>query len=224
MASPELATTASSSRSTPTAPARGNPGPGRLGAILTLAAASERELSGGEPLTTNNRMELMAAIEALEALKRPGARRTCTPTASTCARASPSGCRLEGARLADRRQEAGEEPGPVGAAGRRRRAATRSSGAGSRATPATSSTSAPTSWPDRKSQPSGHPIGPGPRNSGRVGRTSGRRRSPGPTLSGRRRRDQVLHRRRDAAGAVRHAGRAQAHLDAGQRADQHAGR
>jgi ribonuclease HI len=50
----------------------GNPGPGGWGAILVYKGA-EKELSGGEALTTNNRMELMAAIEALNALKRPSA-------------------------------------------------------------------------------------------------------------------------------------------------------
>ena len=49
---------------------KGNPGPGGWGAILR-ARGKERELSGGEALTTNNRMELMAAIEALKALKKP---------------------------------------------------------------------------------------------------------------------------------------------------------
>jgi ribonuclease HI len=49
---------------------RGNPGPGGWGAILSLGA-HEREISGGETDTTNNRMELTAAIEALLALKRP---------------------------------------------------------------------------------------------------------------------------------------------------------
>jgi len=48
----------------------GNPGPGGWGAILTYNGV-EKELSGGEAQTTNNRMELMAAISALEALKRP---------------------------------------------------------------------------------------------------------------------------------------------------------
>lgn len=48
----------------------GNPGPGGWGAILRWAS-HEKELSGGEPHTTNNRMELLAAISALEALKRP---------------------------------------------------------------------------------------------------------------------------------------------------------
>ena len=49
---------------------RGNPGPGGWGAILRYGAI-EKELSGGDPATTNNRMELMAAIAGLEALKRP---------------------------------------------------------------------------------------------------------------------------------------------------------
>jgi ribonuclease HI len=48
----------------------GNPGPGGWGAILRWRG-TERELSGGEAETTNNRMELMAAIAALESLKRP---------------------------------------------------------------------------------------------------------------------------------------------------------
>ena len=48
----------------------GNPGPGGWGAILAFGD-KEKELMGGEPHTTNNRMELMAAIAALEALKRP---------------------------------------------------------------------------------------------------------------------------------------------------------
>jgi ribonuclease HI len=49
---------------------RGNPGPGGWGAILRYNS-QEKELWGGEDATTNNRMELMAAIRALEALKRP---------------------------------------------------------------------------------------------------------------------------------------------------------
>ena len=47
----------------------GNPGPGGWGAVL-IWNGHEKELSGGEPFTTNNRMELMAAIAALSALKR----------------------------------------------------------------------------------------------------------------------------------------------------------
>lgn len=49
---------------------RGNPGPGGWGALLTIGE-HRKELSGAEPLTTNNRMELTAVIRALEALKRP---------------------------------------------------------------------------------------------------------------------------------------------------------
>jgi ribonuclease HI len=48
----------------------GNPGPGGWGAVLRYGTAV-RELHGGDPVTTNNRMELMAAIQALEALTRP---------------------------------------------------------------------------------------------------------------------------------------------------------
>ncbi|MDA8585581.1 ribonuclease HI [Rhodobacteraceae bacterium] len=52
----------------------GNPGPGGWGALLVAKTGDnvmkERELSGGEELTTNNRMELLAAIHALEALER----------------------------------------------------------------------------------------------------------------------------------------------------------
>jgi ribonuclease HI len=49
---------------------KGNPGPGGWGAVIR-SGAHEKELSGGEAQTTNNRMELMAAISALNALKRP---------------------------------------------------------------------------------------------------------------------------------------------------------
>ena len=56
---------------------KGNPGPGGWGAIIR-SGAHEKELSGGEPVTTNNRMELTAAIRGLGALTRP-----CTVTLST---------------------------------------------------------------------------------------------------------------------------------------------
>ncbi|WP_066015694.1 ribonuclease HI [Endozoicomonas atrinae] len=49
---------------------KGNPGPGGWGVLLRYGNV-EKELFGGEPETTNNRMELMAAIEGLKALKRP---------------------------------------------------------------------------------------------------------------------------------------------------------
>ena len=48
----------------------GNPGPGGWGALLRYNGV-EKELSGGEPNTTNNRMEMMAVIQALAALKKP---------------------------------------------------------------------------------------------------------------------------------------------------------
>jgi ribonuclease HI len=50
---------------------KGNPGPGGWGALLRAADGAEKELCGGEAQTTNNRMEMMAVIEALSALKRP---------------------------------------------------------------------------------------------------------------------------------------------------------
>jgi ribonuclease HI len=71
------------------APARATPGPGGWGAWLR-SGAHEKELWGGEPHTTNNRMELTAVIEALASLKRRCRWRS-TPTASTCATASRPG-------------------------------------------------------------------------------------------------------------------------------------
>jgi ribonuclease HI len=49
---------------------KGNPGPGGWGALIRMGAR-EKEISGGEKLTTNNRMELLAAIRGLQALNRP---------------------------------------------------------------------------------------------------------------------------------------------------------
>ena len=59
---------------------KGNPGPGGWGVLIRMGTR-EKELSGGEALTTNNRMELKAAIEGLNALKRP-----CRVTLSTDSR------------------------------------------------------------------------------------------------------------------------------------------
>ena len=59
---------------------KGNPGPGGWGALIRHGTR-EKELSGGEALTTNNRMELMAAIQALNALRKP-----CRVTLSTDSR------------------------------------------------------------------------------------------------------------------------------------------
>jgi ribonuclease HI len=50
---------------------KGNPGPGGWGVLLRSPAGAEKELCGGELETTNNRMELMAVIQAFQALKRP---------------------------------------------------------------------------------------------------------------------------------------------------------
>ena len=50
---------------------KGNPGPGGWGVLLRASNGQEKELFGGERETTNNRMELMAVIQALQALKRP---------------------------------------------------------------------------------------------------------------------------------------------------------
>ena len=62
----------------------GNPGPGGWGAILQYGEF-HKELSGGEPHTTNNRMELTGVITALEALKEP-----CGSGFSRCASSTPS--------------------------------------------------------------------------------------------------------------------------------------
>ena len=59
---------------------KGNPGPGGWGALIR-SGAKEKELSGGEAMTTNNRMELTAAVQALNALTRP-----CVVTLSTDSR------------------------------------------------------------------------------------------------------------------------------------------
>ncbi|MBA3897618.1 MAG: ribonuclease HI [Sphingomonadaceae bacterium] len=59
---------------------KGNPGPGGWGAVIRFGAR-EKDISGGEALTTNNRMELTAAIEALNALTKP-----CRVTLSTDSR------------------------------------------------------------------------------------------------------------------------------------------
>ena len=102
---------------------KGNPGPGGWGAWLRTGE-HEKELFGGEPLTTNNRMELTAVIEALASLKR-----TCDVTVLHRQRVRAQGHhrvdpRLEAARLEDGRQQAGEERRPVAAARRAARSCT----------------------------------------------------------------------------------------------------
>ena len=68
----------------------GNPGPGGWGVVMRWQG-TEKEMYGAEPLTTNNRMELMAAIQALEALQRPST--TSRTTARTIRQARRSRCR-----------------------------------------------------------------------------------------------------------------------------------
>ena len=67
-----------------------NPGPGGWGAILRYGS-HRKEIYGGESATTNNRMEIMAAIQALESLTRPSAAHVYTDS-DTCAKALLSGC------------------------------------------------------------------------------------------------------------------------------------
>ena len=94
----------------------GNPGPGGWGAVLRYGTV-EKELSGGEAATTNNRMELMAAIAGLEALKRPVPGAALHRQHLSARRHHPLAAGLEGARLAYRRQEAGQERRSVATAG-----------------------------------------------------------------------------------------------------------
>ena len=114
----------------------GNPGPGGWGAILEFNGR-EKELFGGAPDTTNNRMELTAAIEALSALKRPVHRRASHRFRISAERHHQVDPRLEAERLEDRRPEAGEERRPLAGARRADRRRTRSTGAGCAAMPAT---------------------------------------------------------------------------------------
>ena len=89
-------------------------GPGGWGAIL-MSGAHRKELYGGEPATTNNRMELMAAISALEALTRPRGSIS-TPTRNTCRTASATGSTAGSATAGAPAPAAGQERRPVAAA------------------------------------------------------------------------------------------------------------
>ena len=100
----------------------GNPGPGGWGAIL-ISGAHRKEIKGGEAATTNNRMELTAAIEALEALKHPSHVDLHTDSEYVKKGISEWIHALEGQGLAHRRQGARQECGPVAEARRRPRAA-----------------------------------------------------------------------------------------------------
>ena len=113
----------------------GNPGPGGWGAILVFGD-HEKELKGGEAHTTNNRMELMAAIAALEALKRP-CTVDLTPTASICATASPAGSTTGSATAGGPPTRSRSRMSICGSGSMRRSSITTCIGTGSRATPAT---------------------------------------------------------------------------------------
>ena len=94
----------------------GNPGPGGWGVILE-SGSHRKELKGGEPLTTNNRMELTAAIEALEVAEGAVGGRSLHRLELSPRRHHELDQELEEERLAHGRQEAGEERRAVGAAG-----------------------------------------------------------------------------------------------------------
>jgi len=93
---------------------RGNPGRGGWAALLLLGE-HEREISGAQEHTTNNRMELTAVIRALEALKRPVQARIYTDS-EYVRRRHRVARGLEGTRLAHGGSQTGEEPGPVATA------------------------------------------------------------------------------------------------------------
>ncbi|MGZ5930917.1 MAG: ribonuclease HI [Rhizomicrobium sp.] len=88
----------------------GNPGPGGWAAILRIGE-HEREMSGGEEQTTNNRMELMAVIRALKALKRPSSVRLHTDSRYVMDGASKwlKNWKANGWRTADRKPVKNEE-------------------------------------------------------------------------------------------------------------------
>ena len=93
-----------------------NPGPGGWAAVLEMGG-HVRELSGGSPATTNNRMEMQAAIEALRALPEPSQVEILHRFAISPQRRLRMAQRLEGAWVENRREAAGEEPGFVAATG-----------------------------------------------------------------------------------------------------------
>ncbi len=99
----------------------GNPGPGGWGAILAFGD-HKKELKGGEPHTTNNRMELMAAISALAGAQAAVPGRPPHRQPVHARRHHEVDPRLEAQRLAHRRQEAGQERRPLAAARCRRSA------------------------------------------------------------------------------------------------------
>ena len=133
-------------RSTPTARARAIPAPA-AGARCCVVGGREKELFGGEPHTTNNRMELTAVIRALEALKRACDGRALHRFAVREERHRELDPRLEAQRLEDRATASRSRTPTCGASSTRSRRSTASAGTGCAATPTTRATSAPTRSP-----------------------------------------------------------------------------
>ena len=110
------------SKSGPMAAASPNPGPGGWGAVLRFRG-TERELTGADPATTNNRMELTAAAAALEALKRPMPRHPAYRQRICAQWRDALEHRLGAAQLAQRRGRSGRQHGFVAPRARCRQAA-----------------------------------------------------------------------------------------------------
>ncbi len=125
---------------------RGNPGPGGWG-VLLRAGKRERELSGGEADTTNNRMELTAAIEGLKALQTPLQGGALYGFALCHGRHYRMDGQLEETWLENRGTQTGQERRSVAGAGSRVPAVMTSNGTGCAAIPGTMATSGPTRWP-----------------------------------------------------------------------------
>ena len=87
---------------------RGNPGPGGWGALLKYGE-KEKEIFGGEKMTTNNRMELLAAIKGLESLKRSSRINMVTDSKYVLRGITEWLAELEKARLDDGLEKAGQE-------------------------------------------------------------------------------------------------------------------
>ena len=123
----------------------GNPGPGGWGAIL-ISGDHRKEISGGEALTTNNRMELLAAISALEALKKRSDVELWTDSAyvRNGITAWIHGWKKNGWRTADKKPVKNAELWQKLDALRDKHM---SRGTGSKAMPGTPKTNAPMSWP-----------------------------------------------------------------------------
>ncbi len=107
----------SPSTSTPTGPVAAIPGPGGWAALLLLGEA-QRTSCPARAAHHQQPHGAHAVIRALRGAEAPGARAHIYTDSQYVRTASPSGCALEGARLAHRRPQAGEEPGPVAAARR----------------------------------------------------------------------------------------------------------